>query len=226
VKNNFLESQGIKINGTADCDLDETEKLSKIEIRNYHNKSKYVVIYACIILPLFIVFYIQNERIKRFNEWEPIGNYSSFIKSSKGAKSSKKGNRARKYSNNKESFGNIMIQKLLSVSNKSSFLSTIGELFGSYNDKLQDQDISDITSDPAFLYHFNLDQKTVAKCNPSPCKLCDEFGDSSCPNHEHLYSTDEASSSEIDFAGPSANRAGKGKAKKNKKKVKRFRYAN
>lgn len=54
-----------------------------------------------------------------------------------------------------------------------------------------------------------------------PCSYCQEFDDYNCPNHYHLYSTDEASTSEIDFAVPTTSKRGKGKAKKQSKEVKK-----
>ena len=233
VQNGYLESREIQINDTIECDLEKTEKVSKVAIIQYHSKTKYVIIYTSIILPLFIIFYIQNERIKRFSDWEPIGNYTSFLKSSKINKSSKrrseqlKGKSVQKNSKNLENFGDAMIKKLVSLSSNNSFFSYISELFSSDIHQLQDHNISDLTSSQAFLYQSSFDNKGAPKYNPSsPCKLCGDFCDINCPNQEHLYSTDEASSSEIDFAGLSAHKAGKGKAKKNKKKVKRTRYAN
>ena len=68
----------------------------------------------------------------------------------------------------------------------------------------------------------NLKKNSSAKEGfDTPCVYCQEFDEFNCPNHYHLYSTDEASSSEIDFAAPSSTKSGKGKSKKKNKEVKK-----
>lgn len=54
-----------------------------------------------------------------------------------------------------------------------------------------------------------------------PCKYCNEYNDYHCPNHYHLYSTDEASSSEAEFICFSTAKTAKPKNKKKVKEVKK-----
>jgi hypothetical protein len=67
----------------------------------------------------------------------------------------------------------------------------------------------------------------VKKDNPKidgievPCKYCNDYNEYHCPNHYHLYSTDEASSSEAEFICLSTTKSGKGKNKKKVKEVKK-----
>lgn len=78
---------------------------------------------------------------------------------------------------------------------------------------------TELSSDNLSKCLLSLKGKSGAKSN-APCKYCDDYHQYTCPNHYHLYSTDEASSSEIDFAPAH----GKGKAKK-RKEVKKHRNA-
>lgn len=55
---------------------------------------------------------------------------------------------------------------------------------------------------------------------PPTSESCKEPSDQVNSNHDHLYSTDEASSSEADFAGPIVDEPTGVKAKKNRKEVK------
>lgn len=85
---------------------------------------------------------------------------------------------------------------------------------------------SDLLSDGSSKLSKSLKQRVAAKNgNNAPCKYCNDYNDYNCPNHYHLYSTDEASSSEPDFAGPVSMKSGKAKAKKRGKDVKKSRNA-
>ena len=70
----------------------------------------------------------------------------------------------------------------------------------------------------------------VKKVNPNidgievPCKYCNDYNEYHCPNHYHLYSTDEASSSEAEFICLSTMKSGKSKNKKKVKEVKKNQH--
>jgi hypothetical protein len=161
---------------------------------------------------------------------------NSFTKSSKVKKRPKTTN---KDTINIGSFGNIMLNKLLSVSgNNPPILEKIRDsnllLLKDTNDNLSPcskilmKIYYFLTGNefpimpPCDVYrHLDIQEKLAA--NFSKQVSCKEDKDITCPNHSHLYSTDEASSSEADFVGSHNSKSGKGKAKKNKRDVKKNR---
>lgn len=103
-------------------------------------------------------------------------------------------------------------------------------IFGKVLQFINDQDFgwstfTSQTSEGQILHDSCIKNKSVGKDVHKPCKYCNDFSDYNCPTHSHLYSTDEASSSEIDFAGHCSTNGRKGKQKKNKKDSRKSRNA-
>jgi hypothetical protein len=220
-----LSQLGIDNNITITCDFNMTEKQAKIELANYYSKTRLLVLYVWIILPLFIIFYIQNEM-----------HNNSF---SKSAKVKKRPKNTTKDTINIGGFGNVMLNKLLSVSGDNPPI--LQKIRDSNLLLLKDTDnnLSPYAKILMKIYYFltgnefptmppcdvyrHLDIQEKLAANFSEQASCKEDNDISCPNHSHLYSTDEASSSEADFVGSHNSKSGKGKAKKNKRDVKKNR---
>lgn len=264
-----LSEIGTETNITQICDYDLTEKQAKIDFVAYYSRTRLFVIYIWIILPLFIVFYLQNELHNKLDSLNSNQNYSnnrsnntqklkkmsqnywafendyyarntlnnSFSKNTKGKK---KPQNAIKDAMNIGSFGKVLQCKLLSINESDP--SNIDRNDISSLPKLKDtnDNLSPYVKilikiyyfltgkefpimQPCDVYsHLDIQDKFTTHCeNHAPCKFCNEYNEITCPNHSHLYSTDEASSSEADFIGLSNIKPTKVKAKKAKRDVKR-----
>lgn len=80
----ILESLKLtKVENSTICDIDQTEIEAKASIRSQRSKPKYMLIYSILVLPLFIIFYYQNENCNLLFE-APVKGKSS--KRAKGRK--------------------------------------------------------------------------------------------------------------------------------------------
>lgn len=66
---------------TTICNTEETEVLVRREILSSHSKCKYLVIYTCIVLPLFVILYIQHERINKMSGRFNMEDITSYVNS-------------------------------------------------------------------------------------------------------------------------------------------------
>ena len=235
IQNQILESHNITINRTVECDLEETEGYIKSEVHKLHTKSKYTVIYMCIIFPLLIIFYNQNKEFSKFNDWEAIRNYSFM------STKNKQFHKTRSFtleSNYFERLGRGISQNLVDGRRDSSadagfestFISKITKIRCINNSQnifvkiiskilyfLTGICLSEINSDYSFNYLPKFYQNLASNSDYHlSCKSWEEFSCLHFPTHDHLYSTDEASSSDADFLETTTKR-GKGRVKKNRK---------
>ena len=218
----------------------------KQEIAASLNKTRYALI--CLAFPLFMIFYFQNEPSNQFNGWDSTSIYNYINSQSKGARKRFRTSGASSDSINIGGLGNVSINKLLSVSGQPPD----PHQFGFRNSKAHHGDVkvalnpcirlvlklyylltgSDIESlaanCDAFIGHNEFQEKLggISPGTHASCKFCSELKDFDCPNHSHLYSTDEASSSDADFVGNCCMKGSKGKAKQLRKNVKKVRSAN
>lgn len=206
-------------------DFEKTEKSFKQELANYHSKTKYLVLYVCIVLPLFIINYIQNELQNRFDKLNSERIYPlnySFSESSKRKRNSKNAARDTVHIQN---LGKVMLQNLTNAGPNS--------MSDSVETKLSDDNLNPYIKILIRIYHFltgnnlsllsprsayshsEIQEKLAAQYGqPISSKICNEFGDSKCPGHTNLCSTDEASSNDADFDYLDHLKNGKGKVSK------------
>lgn len=220
------------------CDVDETEREVRYILSSSHTKSKYLVTYTCIVCPLFIIFYLQNKKLKVM-ECSNLVNISHYSTSSywRGAKGKKNAQSAKSDPINIASFSKVMQHisdedfhhyrsDLLILDDSETKLTSLFQPFIKLYHIIFGTSSSDCPNGKIPKCPKGLKKKLAArKSEDKPCAYCNDYSDYTCPNHSYLYSTDEASSSEVDFAGPTSNRGGKGKAKKNTKEVKKSRNA-
>lgn len=191
-------------------DFEKTEKGFKLELASYHSKTKYLVLYVCIVLPLFIIYYIQNELQNRFDKFNSERIYPlkhSFSENSKGKGNPKS---AIKDSIHIQNLGKVMLQKLTGVSqnNMSDCVETktSGDNLNPYIKILiriyyflTGNNLS-LLSPRSVYSHSEIQEKLAAHYGkPTSFKVCNEFSDSKCLSHFNLCSTDEASSNDADF---------------------------
>ena len=195
------------------------------------NKSQYLVLYLCIILPLFLMFYIQYEEFTKFNDWDTIGYYSFSFPPKRT-----------KYKNNhctkKDSLLSSKKEKSPGNEFESIFISKIVKLFESSTNQtiysrvlfkifyfLTGISLSDFNTEDSSISQSHFEESLAAKCGYHlPCKSLEDINLLNYPSHEHLYSTDEASSSEADFFGSTA-KAGKRRGKKSRREGRKPKYS-
>ena len=76
----IVNDERVKSNTTI-CNTEESEIHVRREILSSHSKCKYLVIYTCIVLPLFVILYIQHERIKNMSGRFNMDDITSYVNS-------------------------------------------------------------------------------------------------------------------------------------------------
>jgi len=244
IKSHFYESRGIPVNITIDCSLEETEKELRSGLNSHFNRTLFVFLY----IPLFfILFRFSFNEKDDYTQRELVRIYSSHKKSSKSNKRSNCKELSKAGLPNNE-LTESLIQKLLRGDQKNKPLITNdtitkyqANLFQEINENhniliriilklfyiitgVSLTGESPNNSSTRSIKHYF--EKFISKLgNLLQSTSCEELGDEASPNHDHLYSTDEASSSEADFVGPIPEKSNKGKSKKGRKEVKKFKYA-
>lgn len=243
IKSHYLKSRGIPVNITIDCDLDETEKELRSEVNSHFNRSLFVLLYIPIFFPIFRFFFMpKNDTSQR----ELIRILSSSKNSSKSHKSNKNKNSFRKNGQGEKS--ESLLSQLLYGDHGSSAPPISDKISSHHLSFFQESDDShnilirflfkvfylitgvSLHDDPnANAFAFSIKpffERFVSKfAHLLTSESCKELSVEASPTHDHLYSTDEASSSEADFVGPIPDQSGGLKTKKNRKEVSKSKSA-
>lgn len=246
IKDSIVEQDDVQPNSTV-CSLEDTERAVKQEMSASKSKTKYMIIFLA--FPLFAIFYFQNELSNQFNGWDSTSIYNYINSHTKSTKKKFKPSGAASDSINIGGLGHVSINKLLSVSGKPPDPSSVGfRTSCQANERdvkiglnpcirlvlklyylLTGSDIECLAAScDAYIGPTEFREKLggISPGANASCKFCNEQTDFDCPSHSHLYSTDEASSSDADFVGNCCMKGSKGKAKQTKKNVKKVRSAN
>lgn len=208
IQSRFFESRSIAVNITIECDLEETERQLSEEYESHFNRTLFVLLYIPICFPIFKYFFCQNE--EETIERELIRIHSSKSLTKKYQKSKSEGDSLKNYDR-------VDISKLGSIEefdeSHNFLIRVLVKLFYVITGVCL---IDGSTGSPFSATIKPYFEMVISKIgNILTNKPSEKLEDCSCP--ENLYSTDEASDGEADFAGDDSAQLGGGKAKKTRK---------
>jgi len=249
ITESIRNEQSGNITDNAVCNVVLTDQIAHNEASMFHSKSKYMLIYLFIVLPLFVISILQHQKSEELDSYSVSQNDMFKVVQVFSKQGDIKHKKPNKYKYN--------------AGGSSEHSSNFYQIFASCRDNLtkSEMDVLNGSSDLennsksdgvlwsivnifkyicGLIYYIIFSDKPEGLSSDNPtlatesannsasnilskaaCKNRNDCNDFYCPNHYPMCSTEEASSSEADFAMAASSKPKMVKHKKNRKEVKK-----